>query len=246
MASTNPLRYRGYYHDSETGFYYLQSRYYDPANHRFINADAPEYSTMSAYGLNNSNLFAYCGNNPVARADENGEFWNFIVGAVVGAVVSVVTTVVESAITGEDITFGDIAQAAVLGAAEGVLTTAFPGASTAISAGFSALDSVVNGVKDGDSVGKILVDATISAGFGMITGSSGNDFANTSLIDDGVRAIPKAFGKGVHPVVKKNAKKLFQSGMKYTKRALKNNLIEGNAYNLMKVGTKKTVELLYK
>ena len=35
----NPLRYRGYIYDTETGFYYLQSRYYDPANHRFINAD---------------------------------------------------------------------------------------------------------------------------------------------------------------------------------------------------------------
>ena len=35
----NPLRYRGYVYDNETGFYYLKSRYYDPSNHRFINAD---------------------------------------------------------------------------------------------------------------------------------------------------------------------------------------------------------------
>ncbi len=40
MASINPLRYRGYYYDTETGFYYLQSRYYDPVNRRFINADS--------------------------------------------------------------------------------------------------------------------------------------------------------------------------------------------------------------
>ena len=39
LAEINPLRYRGYYYDSETGFYYLQSRYYNPENHRFINAD---------------------------------------------------------------------------------------------------------------------------------------------------------------------------------------------------------------
>ena len=39
LAEINPLRYRGYYYDSETGFYYLRSRYYDPENHRFINAD---------------------------------------------------------------------------------------------------------------------------------------------------------------------------------------------------------------
>ena len=34
------LHYRGYYYDTETGFYYLQSRYYDPITHRFINADS--------------------------------------------------------------------------------------------------------------------------------------------------------------------------------------------------------------
>ena len=39
LAEVNPLRYRGYYYDNETGFYYLQSRYYDPVNRRFINAD---------------------------------------------------------------------------------------------------------------------------------------------------------------------------------------------------------------
>ena len=44
MAETlgvyNPLRYRGYVYDTETGFYYLQSRYYDPELSRFVNADA--------------------------------------------------------------------------------------------------------------------------------------------------------------------------------------------------------------
>ena len=39
MAGINPLRYRGYYFDAETGLYYLGSRYYDPATCRFINAD---------------------------------------------------------------------------------------------------------------------------------------------------------------------------------------------------------------
>ena len=42
-ANLNPLRYRGYYYDSETGFYYVSSRYYDPEIGRFINADDAEY-----------------------------------------------------------------------------------------------------------------------------------------------------------------------------------------------------------
>ena len=48
MASINPLRYRGYYYDTETGFYYVQSRYYDPIVKRFINA--VEVSNFDANG----------------------------------------------------------------------------------------------------------------------------------------------------------------------------------------------------
>ena len=69
MASANPLRYRGYYHDSETGFYYLQSRYYDPTNHRFINADV--YAS-TGQGFVGTNMFAYCGNNPMCYSDPDG------------------------------------------------------------------------------------------------------------------------------------------------------------------------------
>ena len=36
IGHINPLRYRGYYYDRETRLYYLQSRYYDFANCRFI------------------------------------------------------------------------------------------------------------------------------------------------------------------------------------------------------------------
>ena len=70
MAGKNPLRYRGYYYDAETGFYYLQSRYYDPANRRFINADT--YVSTDASEAIASNMFAYCYNNPVVYADTDG------------------------------------------------------------------------------------------------------------------------------------------------------------------------------
>lgn len=63
MAYTNPLRYRGYYYDAETRFYYLQSRYYDPVYHRFINADS--YASTNATNATACNMFAYCYNNPV-------------------------------------------------------------------------------------------------------------------------------------------------------------------------------------
>lgn len=72
MAAVNPLQYRSYYHDSETGFYYLQSRYYDPEICRFINADSYASTGQSYLGYNS---FAYCGNDPVNRTDADGEFW---------------------------------------------------------------------------------------------------------------------------------------------------------------------------
>ena len=69
LAEINPLRYRGYYYDNETGFYYLQSRYYDPANRRFINAD--NYQS-TGQGFVGTNMFAYCNNSPVDLYDQSG------------------------------------------------------------------------------------------------------------------------------------------------------------------------------
>ena len=72
VANANPLRYRGYYYDSETGYYYLQSRYYDPSICRFINADIPEIAQLSKDFSVGTNLFAYCNNNPINYSDHNG------------------------------------------------------------------------------------------------------------------------------------------------------------------------------
>ena len=72
LAEINPLRYRGYYYDSETGFYYLQSRYYDPENHRFINADT--YASTDSGDAIACNMFAYCNNNPVVFLDSTGMY----------------------------------------------------------------------------------------------------------------------------------------------------------------------------
>jgi RHS repeat-associated protein len=72
IGNINPIRYRGYYYDVETGLYYLQSRYYDPETGRFVNADniVPKLSeTMQDY-----NLYAYCADDPVNNEDPTGDF----------------------------------------------------------------------------------------------------------------------------------------------------------------------------
>ena len=71
VGQLNPMRYRGYYYDSETGYYYLQSRYYDPETGRFINADEV-LLPLSLREHKNLNAFRYCSNNPIHNVDPNG------------------------------------------------------------------------------------------------------------------------------------------------------------------------------
>ena len=120
MAETNPLRYRGYYYDSETGFYYLQSRYYDPATRRFINADV--YTSTDSGDAISCNMFAYCNNNPIIRKDPSGESFLLTI-AIIGTCMLIggAAGAIDAAASGED---------AMEGFIEGTINTG-------ISAGFA-------------------------------------------------------------------------------------------------------------
>ena len=72
IAEINPLRYRGYYYDTETGYYYLQSRYYNPEWGRFLSPDAFGYiDNSTCLGFN---AYIYCTNNPVMFVDYTGYY----------------------------------------------------------------------------------------------------------------------------------------------------------------------------
>jgi RHS repeat-associated protein len=70
VRTINPFRYRGYYYDTETGLYYLQSRYYNPEWGRFLNADGYVNANGDLVGYN---LYVYCSNNPISYVDYSGE-----------------------------------------------------------------------------------------------------------------------------------------------------------------------------
>ena len=99
IGNINPFRYRGYYFDDETGFYYLQTRYYDPTICRFINADNYELVSTLSSTPGQLNMYAYCNNNPIMYTDETGEgilAFLVVVGisALLGAIDGGVTAVV--------------------------------------------------------------------------------------------------------------------------------------------------------
>ena len=94
-ARFNPFTYRGYYRDSETGMYYLNSRYYNPKMGRFISAD----NKLSGVGndIRGYNLFAYCFNNPVNTTDSNGDWPRWITAATAIAAIVVAAVAVAAA-----------------------------------------------------------------------------------------------------------------------------------------------------
>jgi len=161
IANINPFRYRGYYYDTETGFYYLQSRYYDLVVGRMLTADEATTITLSPNELTDKNLFSYCDNNPISRADEDGDFWHVLIGGVVGAVSSFVSTITET---------GNIGKAFVsagIGAVAGIATAIVPSASVAIDAAAGLVESVVDDAlfsKEKKSFGEIATNALVSAG----------------------------------------------------------------------------------
>ena len=70
IGNINPIRYRGYFYDTETELYYCNSRYYDPLMKRFINADG---TVSTGQGFVGFNMFAYCLNNPIIYVDSEGK-----------------------------------------------------------------------------------------------------------------------------------------------------------------------------
>ena len=77
-------RYRGYYYDNETGYYYLQSRYYDPELGRFISAE--DFSYINSNTPLNVNAYAYCANNPLIYSDPKGTAYISEVGQAVAEI----------------------------------------------------------------------------------------------------------------------------------------------------------------
>jgi RHS repeat-associated protein len=168
LGEKNPYRYRGYRLDSETGMYYLNSRYYVPEWGRFLNGDATSMIHFTPGELYNKNLYAYCDNDPINRADPSGRIWT--VGFIaIGALVSSAAQIVSN-IRHDKPIFDNVAGAFVGGAVFGAISST----GNVVAAGYAAAaaESLVNDLVDGKGVspGNLLMDTICYGTIYAITG----------------------------------------------------------------------------
>ena len=166
IKNVNPFIYKSYYYDSETGLYWLSSRYYSPELCRFISPDDVDYLDPSS--INGLNLYAYCGNDPVNYYDPTGhmpEWLQWTLGGliVVGSIaLSICTaglaTPIATAVGGG--LFGAIVGGSVAGAIGGAI------AGFGVSIGKQAITNGFENINWSD-VGKSTASGAIS---GFIAG----------------------------------------------------------------------------
>ena len=206
VAQYNPFRYRGYYYDNETGWYYLQTRYYDPNTGRFLNADKATVISATPDQLTDKNLYAYCDNNPVMRTDNGGEFWNWLVGGVVGAIGGAISAAIEGK-TGVEF-WGSVANGAISGTIAGLAVDVLvcTGGSAAV---FLAVGAAASGF--GSAVGSFAEDMMVDGKANWI--DIGKDAMFGTVTGAMFGSMSKGAGSMMKEVTKGASKKALQRGI---------------------------------
>ena len=204
-----------YQNSAETGWYYLNARYYDPNVGRFLSPDNANLLLASPRALTDKNLYAYCDNNPVMRTDDNGDFWHIAVGGLLGGLISGIAQVASNIIEGEN-AFDGVGAAFISGAASGALASTGVGIVGSIvgNAGISMIGNAATQVVenkgfDDFDVGDMLIDDAIGGVTGLINGpGTGSEHLKTlgkntikrtanTVSHKGLKEGAKEFGKAV-------------------------------------------------
>ena len=204
LGVLNPVRYRGYIYDSETGMYYLRSRYYNPEIGRFLNADVllGELNEIFAH-----NSFAYCMNAPAQCKDSDGQWPSWATKLIVGAAAVLVGAAVVALTAGTASVFvpaliTGLQSAAVAGAASAATSVATEVVCTVAEGGTikdvaeNALVAARDGFADGFMVGGISAGVTMMATAPLMH-SNGIGVGKTAII----RVLTLATGILIHMVI---------------------------------------------
>ena len=174
IGAINPFRYRGYYYDTESGLYYLMSRYYDPSIGQFISPDTMQALQPNVIG--GVDLYAYCRNNPVMGYDPTGhwdwgKFWTglSIVGATVAAIAITVGTLGTGSVAGTILIAGAIGASAEL-FSQTVINEKNLAEVNYAQVAIAAIGGAISAIPGIKLVGSMIIGATTSA---LVTAAGG-------------------------------------------------------------------------
>ncbi len=237
MADINPFRYRGYYYDTETGFYYLQTRYYDPSIRQFINADNYELLPILSQTIGQLNLYAYANNNPIMLTDETGEFvLTLAIGFAIGAVFSAGASIAMQLAATGSVDWGVVGISALFGGASGLLAATGIGGvfgqfliQGTLSVGQTLTETAISNTWSQLSIEGILLDFALSGALGMIGAKGANrEFKRILQIEKSlVYVLKREYTKtGVNGLVKAWSTKSSKYVKEYIVRRLKDSTVD--------------------
>ena len=180
-------------------------------------------------------MFAYCGNNPVSRADDGGEWWHIAAGAIIGGLTSLGATL----LTGG--TFGEACVSAFFGATSGALTAALPSAGFVIDVVLGLAEEIaINAMKPEDdseidtAEDNTMIDTVVSVGVDSISSLTSEESRLTKeVMQEFVDAIPR-ISKGNHPKVKSSAQKVINRTSKLIGQELGETISEKTVSSVFK------------
>ena len=156
IGNINPIRYRGYYYDVESGMYYLQTRYYDPQIGQFISPDSPEY--LDPENLTGLNLYAYCNYNPVMYFDPQGTNAADNISSVIDWL-ALILRMGSGVIVGLSKTVSGLgSNAKAFGKMIGSFSNSMSAVFSVVGYGLIAISNIIEGVKSGKSALNIITD----------------------------------------------------------------------------------------
>jgi len=241
LANINPFRYRSYYFDTETGFYFLKTRYYDPEIGRFMTID--DLSYLDPDSINGLNLYAYCRNNPVMCVDPNGHLAisigllmliGFVVGAAIGAGSSAIGQFVGNGFTFEGFNWGQFALDTFLGGISGMLSMSplGVGAMVVANAAIGFVGAVGGHLMNGSDFThySTWLDIALSTGLGALAGRIGGAGGlNSSYLNGATKTAGFIRAAGMYDDVLTKAANGFYKTSDIAKNALRlshNNLMK--------------------
>ena len=126
----NEVCYTGGIYDQSTGLYYLNARYYNPEDGRFMTEDSYRGEIMKP---ETGHLYVYCANNPVNYVDPSGHIAVKVANAIAGAAISVLIDISlkaflhyiakKGSLRGFKIRTREVAYSIISGMIDGVLTS---------------------------------------------------------------------------------------------------------------------------